>query len=107
LRHSEFHSAAGKVAQTINRGEFQAGKDMLAGNTEFSRTSSGVGGAIMQMRREMTGGISGKALPTPRSAVPALKRPALSKNSFEPAAVPKAAPKPAPSSSSEGDWEAF
>jgi methyl-accepting chemotaxis protein-2 (aspartate sensor receptor) len=52
-RHRQFHQAAGKVAQTINRGDYQGGRDMLAGNTEFSRASSEVGGAIMALRKEI------------------------------------------------------
>ncbi len=97
-RHREFHAAAGKVAQTINRGDYEAGKDMLAGNTEFSRASSDVGGAIMALRKELKSGKSGKAPgPSSSAGATALKRPALGNTSR----------KPTPSSSDEGEWETF
>ncbi len=94
----------GRAATGATSMQTQAGKDMLAGNTEFSRASSEVGGAIMQLRKEMGGA---KAPAAPQSVATKLPRPAVGTVSSKPSVAPKAAPKPAAPASSEGDWEAF
>ncbi len=100
-RHRGFHTAAGKVAQTINRGDYAAAKQMLAGGTDFSRCSSEVGAAIVRLRKEMQGGGASKAgaAPAPRKSLPPAPPKALAKPA--PAAA-KAAP-----AGGNDEWETF
>ncbi len=50
--HAAFHKAAGQVAQTINDKKFAAADKMLEVGTEFAKTSSAVGVAILGLKRE-------------------------------------------------------
>ncbi len=51
-RHAEFHRAAGEVAQTINRGEYDAAGKLLDGGTRYSAASSAVASAILGLKKE-------------------------------------------------------
>ena len=52
-RHRKFHTEAGAIAKTINLGNYAAAEEALAGNTAFSRASSEVGAAIIQLRNSL------------------------------------------------------
>ena len=52
-RHREFHAVAGGIAKTINLGNYAAAEQALDGNTPFSRASSEVGSAIVQLRKSL------------------------------------------------------
>ncbi len=97
-RHRSFHSAAGKVAQTINRGDYAGAKDMLASGTEFAKASSEVGAAIVRLRKDMTGGMTSGAAPARKTLPPAPPK-ALSK--------PAAPATPAAPAQGNDDWETF
>jgi len=84
--HREFHQEAGKVARLINQGAYDVAEQQLGGNTAFSKASSQVGAAVVQMKKELKGAST--------------------------AAAPKKAPAAKPLSqsaaaSTEGDWETF
>jgi len=85
--HREFHQEAGKVARLINQGAYDAAEQQLGGNTAFSKASSQVGAAVMQMKKELKGVSTGAAPKKAPAAKPATSQP-------EAAGV-------------EGDWETF
>jgi methyl-accepting chemotaxis protein len=51
--HREFHQAAGKVAATINRGDYEAAEQQLASGTDFSRASNKVSAAVIQLKNDL------------------------------------------------------
>jgi methyl-accepting chemotaxis protein len=53
--HRQFHEEAGKVARLINKGAYDEADRQLGGNTAFSRASSSVGTAVIQLRDELKG----------------------------------------------------
>jgi methyl-accepting chemotaxis protein len=50
--HAEFHRCAGKVATTINAGNYSEAEAMLANGTPYAAASNAVGVAIIGLRRE-------------------------------------------------------
>jgi len=84
--HREFHQEAGKVARLINQGAYDAAEQQLGGNTAFSKASSQVGAAVVQMKKELKGASTAAA---PKKT---------------PAAKPVSQ---AAAASTEGDWETF
>jgi hypothetical protein len=52
--HREFHREAARVAELINRGEFDAASEALAvGPSHYSRLSSAVGSGIAELRKRL------------------------------------------------------
>lgn len=51
LKHANFHKEAGKVAVAINAKKFQDAEAMLDANTPYSKISSDVCVAIMQLKK--------------------------------------------------------
>jgi methyl-accepting chemotaxis protein-1 (serine sensor receptor) len=54
--HREFHQSAGKVAATINSGAYDVAEQQLGSNTDFSRASSKVTTAVVQLKNEFKPG---------------------------------------------------
>ncbi|MBL8324834.1 MAG: CZB domain-containing protein [Rubrivivax sp.] len=52
-KHAAFHREAGRVAQTINAGEYAVAEKMLDGGTPYAAASSAIGGAILGLRKEV------------------------------------------------------
>ncbi len=51
-KHAIFHVEAGKVAKAINAKKFQEAETMINSGTAFASASSGVGVAIIQLKKE-------------------------------------------------------
>lgn len=51
-KHAAFHIEAGKVAQAINAKRFAEAEAMLNSGTPYAIASSGVGVAVMQLKKE-------------------------------------------------------
>jgi methyl-accepting chemotaxis protein len=54
VKHASFHRAAGKVASTINAGQYDVAAGMIDGGTEYTQASVAVGVAIMQLKKEIS-----------------------------------------------------
>jgi methyl-accepting chemotaxis protein len=54
LKHAAFHAEAGKVARTINSGNFTQAEAMLGGGSSYARASTEVGMAISRLKKEIT-----------------------------------------------------
>ncbi|MBK7365120.1 MAG: CZB domain-containing protein [Nitrosomonas sp.] len=50
--HAKFHVEAGKIAQTINAKKYTEAEAMLSTGTSYSLASSGVGVAIIQLKKD-------------------------------------------------------
>lgn len=50
-RHRDFHVEAGKVARTINAGQYDAANAMLGSGTPFATASSAVASAVIGLKR--------------------------------------------------------
>ena len=92
--HQEFHKEAGKVAQTINQGNYESAEKMLGSGSEFSNASSEVTRLIVQLRNECSGKsahvVAVKSIPTNQFAK------VQNRSNIQGAAMP-----------GDGDWEAF
>ncbi len=51
-KHATFHVEAGKVASVINAKKFPEAEAMLGSGTAFAQASSGVGVAIIKLKKE-------------------------------------------------------
>ena len=51
-KHAAFHVEAGKVATAINAKKYTEAEAMLGAGTSFAQASSGVGVAILQLKKE-------------------------------------------------------
>jgi methyl-accepting chemotaxis protein len=51
-KHAAFHREAGRVAATINAGDYGKAETMLAGGTPYAAASSAIGGAVLGLRKE-------------------------------------------------------
>ncbi|MCC6208770.1 MAG: CZB domain-containing protein [Gammaproteobacteria bacterium] len=54
--HARFHAEAGKIAESINAGQYGEAEAMLAAGTPYAAASTSVGIAIMRLRKETTPG---------------------------------------------------
>lgn len=52
-KHTEFHRAAGKVADAINAGQYDLAARMLENGTEYTQSSTAVGIAIIALKNEI------------------------------------------------------
>ena len=52
-RHMEFHSVAGKVAEAIRAGQFEVAAALLASDRAYSKASTMVVAAIIELKREL------------------------------------------------------
>lgn len=52
-RHADFHRIAGKVADTINAGNYDAAEKMLDAGTDYAQASSAVAVAIMGLKKDI------------------------------------------------------
>lgn len=53
-KHARFHRAAGKVAETINAGNYDLAMGMIDGGTEYTQASVAVGTAILALKKEIS-----------------------------------------------------
>ena len=53
-KHAAFHRAAGKVAETINAGQYDVASGMLDGGTEYTQASLAVGVAINSLKKTIS-----------------------------------------------------
>ncbi|MDP1978298.1 CZB domain-containing protein [Undibacterium sp.] len=51
-KHATFHNEAGKVATAINAKKYEEAEKMIGAGTPYSSASSGVGVAIMKLKKE-------------------------------------------------------
>ncbi|MBV1774301.1 CZB domain-containing protein [Burkholderiaceae bacterium DAT-1] len=51
-KHAAFHTEAGKVAQLINKGEYEKAEGMLGAGTPYAAASTATGVAITKLRKE-------------------------------------------------------
>jgi aerotaxis receptor len=100
--HRDFHKEAGKVADTIMKRQYEQADKQMEPGTPFAEASKVVAQMLKQLRMRVEGGARAAAPrePAPRRAPAPAPAPAAS--------APKSgAPRAAPASESEGDWETF